>query len=67
MKDFRSISLVSGLYKILAKVLAKRLKKVVGKVISHSQNVFVVGGQIGANSKFNRRLYVEKLCSRSHV
>ena len=31
IKDFRSISLVGGLYKILAKVLANRLKKVVGQ------------------------------------
>ena len=32
LKDFRSISLVGGLYKLLAKVLAKRLKIVVGEV-----------------------------------
>ena len=34
IKDFRLISLVGGLYKILVKVLANRLKMVVGKVIS---------------------------------
>ena len=35
IKDFRPISLVGGLYKILAKVLANRLKKVVGQVVSN--------------------------------
>ena len=34
LRDFRSISLVGGLYKWLAKVLANRLKLVVGKVVS---------------------------------
>ena len=37
IKDFRPISLVGGLYKILAKVLANRLKKVVGQVVSTSK------------------------------
>ena len=46
IKDFRPISLVGGLYKILAKVLVNRLKKVVGQVVSTSQNVFVKGQQI---------------------
>ncbi|RVW33328.1 putative ribonuclease H protein [Vitis vinifera] len=40
------ISLLGGLYKLLAKVLANRLKKVVGKVVSTSQNAFVKGRQI---------------------
>ncbi|RVW38818.1 LINE-1 reverse transcriptase-like [Vitis vinifera] len=39
--DFRPISLLGGLYKLLAKVLANRLKIVVGKVVSTSQNAFV--------------------------
>ena len=41
--DFRPISLLGGLYKLLAKVLANRLKKVLGKVVSVDQNVFVRG------------------------
>lgn len=43
MKDFRPISLISGVYKIVAKVLANRLKMVVGKVVSAPQNAFVQG------------------------
>ena len=43
IKDFRPISLLGGLYKILAKVLANRLKRVVGKVVSEAQNAFVEG------------------------
>ena len=46
LKDFRPISLLGSLYKILAKVLANRLKKVVGKVVSEAQNAFVEGRQI---------------------
>ena len=46
IRDIRLISLVEGLYKLLAKVLANRLKKVVGKVVSSTQNAFVKGRQI---------------------
>ncbi|RVX01696.1 Transposon TX1 uncharacterized 149 kDa protein [Vitis vinifera] len=46
LKDFRPISLIGGLYKLLAKVLANRIKKVVGKVVSSAQNAFVEGRQI---------------------
>ena len=44
--DFRPISLLGGLYKLLAKVLANRLKKVIGKVVSSNQNAFVMGRKI---------------------
>ena len=37
--DFRPISLLGGLYKLLA----NRLKKVIGKVVSLDQNAFVTG------------------------
>ncbi|RVW27697.1 Transposon TX1 uncharacterized 149 kDa protein [Vitis vinifera] len=46
LKDFRPISLVGGLYKLLAKVLANKLKKVVDKFVSNFQHAFVVGRQI---------------------
>ena len=42
LKDFRPISLVGELYKLLARVLA-RLKKVVGRVVSKFQNAFYKG------------------------
>ena len=45
-KDLRPISLVGGLYKILAKVLANRIKRVLDKVIYKSQNAFVKDRQI---------------------
>ena len=43
IKDYRRISLVGGLYKVLVKVLDKRLKKVVGQVVSKAQNAFCGG------------------------
>ena len=46
IKDYMPISLLGGLYKILAKVLANRLRRVMDKVISPSQNAFVEGRQI---------------------
>ncbi|RVX06605.1 LINE-1 reverse transcriptase-like [Vitis vinifera] len=44
--DIRPISLLGGLYKLLAKVLANRLKKVLDRVVSVDQNAFVRGRQI---------------------
>ncbi|KAJ9685997.1 hypothetical protein PVL29_015067 [Vitis rotundifolia] len=44
--DFRPISLLGGLYKLLAKLLANRLKKVLGNVVFVDQNAFVMGRQI---------------------
>jgi hypothetical protein len=46
VQDFRPISLVSGVYKIIAKVLANRSRRVVEKIISKSQNALVRGRQI---------------------
>ena len=46
IRDFRPISLVGSLYKILAKVLANRLKVMLDQLISESQNSFVGGRQI---------------------
>ena len=46
IKEFRPISLVSGVYKIISKVLANWLKNVMDKIVSDSQNAFVGGRQI---------------------
>jgi uncharacterized protein YbbC (DUF1343 family) len=43
IKDFRPISLVCAVYKIISKVLANRLKQVFEKIISNSQNAFIKG------------------------
>jgi hypothetical protein len=42
-KDFRPISLIGGMYKIISKVLANRLKSELGKVVSHFQTAFIKG------------------------
>ena len=46
IKDFRPISLVGSVYKLLSKVLANRLRAVLENLISESQNSFVGGRQI---------------------
>jgi hypothetical protein len=46
LKDFRPISLVGSVYKIMAKVLANRLSLVLAKIISSPQNAFVKERQI---------------------
>jgi len=46
LNDYRPISMVGCMYKVLAKVLANRLRGVMGSVISDSQSAFVKGKQI---------------------
>jgi hypothetical protein len=43
IKNFRPISLVGSMYKIISKVLANRLKGVLGGLLSQSQNAFIQG------------------------
>jgi hypothetical protein len=46
LKDFRPISLVGSVYKLISKVLVNRLKNVLEKIISKSQNAYIKGRQI---------------------
>ncbi|KAK3183580.1 hypothetical protein Dsin_030866 [Dipteronia sinensis] len=46
MKDFRPISLVGSLYKVLSKVLAYRLRRVMDSIISETHMAFVKNWQI---------------------
>ena len=46
MKDYRPISLVGAIYKILMKVLANRLKQVMDMIITANQMAFVKSRQM---------------------
>ena len=46
IKDFKPISLVGGIFKIILKVLANWFRRVAHGLISNSQNAFVKGRQI---------------------
>nr|GFA73242.1 RNA-directed DNA polymerase, eukaryota [Tanacetum cinerariifolium] len=45
-KDFRPISLIGSLYKIVAKILANRLAGVLGDIANEVQSAFIAGRQI---------------------
>ncbi|GKC29214.1 RNA-directed DNA polymerase, eukaryota, reverse transcriptase zinc-binding domain protein [Tanacetum coccineum] len=44
--DFRPISIIGSIYKIIEKILAKRVKRVIGKIIGEVQNAFIEGRYI---------------------
>ena len=46
ISDFRPISLITSLYKIIAKVLSGRLREVLHETIHYTQGAFVQGRQI---------------------
>ena len=46
LKDYRPISLVGEIYKIIARILAERLKIVVDKLVNNHQMSFIKGRQI---------------------
>ena len=46
ISDFRPISLITNLYKIIVKVLSRRLREVLHETIHSTQGVFVQGRQI---------------------
>ncbi|GKC02740.1 RNA-directed DNA polymerase, eukaryota, reverse transcriptase zinc-binding domain protein [Tanacetum coccineum] len=46
VKDFRPISLIGSLYKIIAKILANRLVVVLGDIVNEVQSTFVADRQI---------------------
>ncbi|GKA60514.1 RNA-directed DNA polymerase, eukaryota, reverse transcriptase zinc-binding domain protein, partial [Tanacetum coccineum] len=46
VKDFRPISLIGSLYKIIAKILANRLVNVLGDIVNEVQSAFVADRQI---------------------
>lgn len=45
-KDYRPISMVGCIYKVIAKILARRLKKVMNDLVSQNQSSFIEGRQI---------------------
>ena len=46
LNDFRPISMVGSLYKVLSKVISNRLRRVMSSVISETQSAFIHGRQI---------------------
>ena len=46
LTDFRPISLIGSVYKIISKVLTERLKKVMHKLVDTQQLAFIKGRQI---------------------
>lgn len=58
LKDYRPISLIGSIYKIISKLLASRLKKVIGECIDEVQTAFVADRYI-----LEGPLIVNEVCS----
>lgn len=41
IKDYRPISMVGCIYKVITKVLANRLRKVIGELVAETQTTFM--------------------------
>ncbi|GBG84066.1 hypothetical protein CBR_g37941 [Chara braunii] len=61
--NWRPISILNALYKILAKVLANRLKEVLPSIIDSTQTGFVVGRQILSNILLAQQILEEEQCT----
>ncbi|KAL6577896.1 hypothetical protein OROMI_010224 [Orobanche minor] len=46
LNQFRSISLIGSLYKVVAKILARRMKPTLGKIIGEAHTAFIKGRYI---------------------
>ena len=44
--DYRPISIVGSIYKVIAKILSRRLRRVVSDLVGETQTAFVSGRQI---------------------
>ena len=46
VNEFRPISMVGSIYKVIAKILSKRLQVILPRLVSDSQTAFIKGRQI---------------------
>ena len=58
VKDFKPISLVGGMYKIISEVLANRLRMVLHKLVSPSQMPLCKGGKFRIRSSLLMRYWI---------
>ena len=54
LKDFRPISLIGSIYKIISKLLTERLKKVMHKLVDEQQMAFIKGRQINGYHSYSQ-------------
>lgn len=77
LNDFRMISLVGCMYKMLAMILENRLKSILAKVISKTHTIFMKGKQffdrilianeVVDDKKKRLKLYFSRVTLRRHV